>query len=118
MLKGNNVSWYKLWYMRFCKFLHDFTLIFYDDLEFKALSLPRTTIGLLTFIYIYSWVSAQFFGYTHNMDNFPMVYATAWGAYSIKAWKRCEHDGHQQNYTYTYSGSSTQDGRQPDGPEQ
>ena len=78
-----------------CKFAHDFVLIFYDDLEFKAMSLPRTTIGILTFIYVLNWFTSTFYGTDYNMDSFSMVYATAWGAYSVKAWKNREHSGYQ-----------------------
>lgn len=77
------------------KFIHDFVLIFYDDLEFKAMSLPRTTIGILTFIYVLNWFLSKFYGTDYNMDSFSVVYATAWGAYSVKAWKNREHSGHQ-----------------------
>lgn len=78
-----------------CKFIHDFVLIFYDDLEFKAMSLPRTTIGILTFIYVLNWFLSRFYGTDYNMDSFSVVYATAWGAYSVKAWKNREHSGYQ-----------------------
>lgn len=78
-----------------CKFIHDFVLIFYDDLEFKAMSLPRTTIGILTALYVANWIFAHFYGIDYSMESFPMVYATAWGAYSVKAWKNREHSGYQ-----------------------
>ena len=78
-----------------CKFAHDFILIFYDDLEFKAMSLPRTTIGILTALYVANWIFAHFYGIDYSMESFPMVYATAWGAYSVKAWKNREHSGYQ-----------------------
>ena len=87
-------SFFRSCFKFFIKVLHDFVLIFYDDLEFKAMSLPRMTIGILTFIYIANWVLSQFYGKEYSMDSFPMVYATAWGAYSVKAWKRREHHGH------------------------
>ena len=77
------------------KFFHYFILIFYDDLEFKAMSLPRTTIGILTALYVANWIFAHFYGIDYSMESFPMVYATAWGAYSVKAWKNREHSGYQ-----------------------
>lgn len=84
----------KLFFTFVKKFLHDFILIFYDDLEFEAMSLPRTTIGILTALYVANWIFAHFYGIDYSMESFPMIYATAWGAYSVKAWRRREHHGY------------------------
>ena len=65
--------------------LKDFALIFYDDLEFRAMSLPRVAAGVLTAAVGVSWVGAQFCG--RPFDGFEALCGLCggvWAAYTFK----------------------------------
>lgn len=67
------------------KALRDFALIFYDDLEFRAMSLPRVAAGVLTAAVGISWVGAQFCG--HPFSGFEALCGLCggvWAAYTFK----------------------------------
>ena len=65
--------------------LKDFALIFYDDLEFRAMSLPRVAAGSLTAAVGASWIGAQFCG--HPFSGFEALCGLCggvWAAYTFK----------------------------------
>ena len=67
------------------KALKDFALIFYDDLEFHAMSLPRVAAGALTAAVGASWIGAQFCG--HPFSGFEALCGLCggvWAAYTFK----------------------------------
>ena len=67
------------------KTLRDFALIFYDDLEFHAMSLPRVAAGALTAAVGASWIGAQFCG--RPFEGFEALCGLCggvWAAYTFK----------------------------------
>ncbi|WP_302795297.1 hypothetical protein [Cloacibacillus evryensis] len=65
--------------------LKDFALIFYDDLDFHAMSLPRVAAGVLTAAVGASWIGAQFCG--HPFSGFEALCGLCggvWAAYTFK----------------------------------
>lgn len=67
------------------KALCDFALIFYDDLDFHAMSLPRVAAGVLTAAVGASWIGAQFCG--RPFDGFEALCGLCggvWAAYTFK----------------------------------
>ncbi|MCC8056452.1 hypothetical protein [Cloacibacillus sp.] len=67
------------------KLLKDFALIFYDDLEFRAMSLPRVAAGVLTAAVGASWIGTQFCG--RRFDGFEALCGLCggvWAAYTFK----------------------------------
>ena len=67
------------------KAFRDFALIFYDDLDFRAMSLPRVAAGALTAAVGASWIGAQFCG--HPFSGFEALCGLCggvWAAYTFK----------------------------------
>lgn len=67
--------------------LRDFLLIFYDDLEFHAMSLPRLGAGILTIILIITWYQLLFCD--REFEHFQALASLCggvWAAYSFKKW--------------------------------
>lgn len=66
------------------KFGHDFALVFYDDLEFKALSLPRLILGMGAGMMFITWIYVLWgrdFKYFPELTTFC---ATTMAPYSVK----------------------------------
>ena len=67
--------------------LRDLALIFYDDLKFRALSMPRVGAGVTTTMVVITWYQILF-------KNREFLYFEAlctlcggvWAAYSFKKW--------------------------------
>lgn len=69
----------------FRKALKDLALIFYDDLEFRAMSLPRVAAGVLTASVSISWVGAQFCGRPFSgFEALCGLCGGVWAAYTFK----------------------------------
>lgn len=71
--------------MALTKPLKDFALIFYDDLEFRAMSLPRVAAVALTAAVGASWIGSQFCG--RSFDGFEALCGLCggvWAAYTFK----------------------------------
>lgn len=67
------------------KALRDFALIFYDDLDFHAMSLPRVAAGALTAAVGASWIGAQFCGYPFSgFEALCGLCGGVWAAYTFK----------------------------------
>lgn len=67
------------------KAFRDFALIFYDDLDFHAMSLPRVAAGALTAAVGASWIGAQFCG--RPFEGFEALCGLCggvWAAYTFK----------------------------------
>ena len=63
----------------------DFALIFYDDLEFRAMSLPRVAAGALTAAVGISWIGAQFYGKSFSgFEALCGLCGGVWAAYTFK----------------------------------
>lgn len=66
------------------KFMRDFALIFYDDLEFQALSLPRVILGMGAGMMFATWIYVLF---GHDFKYFPELTtfcSTTMAPYSVK----------------------------------
>ena len=83
--------------MTLIKPFRDLALVVYDDLEFKAMSLPRIAAVIVTAVVLISWVAEQFFArpYEH-FDALAGVCGGIWASYAFKKWTgRGEHHGHR-----------------------
>ena len=89
--------------MKILKPLRDIALIFYDDLEFKAMSLPRLGAGVLTVMVVVTWYQILFKGRGFEyFDALATLCGGVWAAYSFKKWsgrRDCEHEAHQTGRT-------------------
>ncbi|MEG1544867.1 MAG: hypothetical protein RR382_10150 [Tannerellaceae bacterium] len=82
-----------------CKVLKDFALIFYDDLEFHAMSLPRVAAGALTVAVGISWIGAQFGGRPFSgFEALCGLCGGVWAAYTFKR-RLMPPDGTQKGTT-------------------
>lgn len=68
------------------KALRDFALIFYDDLEFKAMSLPRLGAGILTALVV--WVVAVWVTDDRMFPGFSELCALTGGIWATYLFKR------------------------------
>lgn len=69
------------------KFIRDFFLIFYDDLDFKAMSLPRIGAGVLTAVVIVSWYADQSRGRRFDdLNALAALCGGVWAGYAFKKW--------------------------------
>ena len=67
--------------------LRDLSLIFYDDLEFRAMSLPRIAAGTLTVIVGVTWYQLLFCGRSfEHFEALATLCGGVWAAYSFKKW--------------------------------
>lgn len=65
----------------------DFALIFYDDLEFKAMSLPRLGAGTLTVMVLITWYQILFCGKKFEyFEALATLCGGVWAAYSFRKW--------------------------------
>lgn len=89
--------------MKILKPLRDIALIFYDDLEFKAMSLPRLGAGVITAMVAVTWYQILFKGRSFEyFDALATLCGGVWAAYSFKKWtgrRDCGHDAHQTDRT-------------------
>lgn len=74
--------------------LRDFALIFYDDLEFRAMSLPRIACFALTATVIsvplYWFACGEMFpGYA----ELCAITGGTWGSYTVKRWRCPPEEG-------------------------
>lgn len=72
---------------RLAKPAKDFLLIFYDDLDFHAMSLPRIGAGVLTAVVITAWYADQFGG--RRFEDFGALASLCggvWAGYAFKKW--------------------------------
>lgn len=85
--------------MRIRKFIRDFFLIFYDDLEFHAMSLPRIGAGVLTSVVIISWAADQFGGKRfEDFGALATLCGGVWAGYAFKKWTGQHQDeGQKEN---------------------
>lgn len=76
---------------------NDFILMLYDDLEFKAMSLPRVCAFTTTLMVIGAWIGEQFYEKPFlHFNALTGLAVTAWSAYSIKKITiHSEHDQHE-----------------------
>ena len=71
--------------MALTKPLKDFALIFYDDLEFRAMSLPRVAAVALTAAVGASWIGSQFCGRSFDgLEALCGLCGGVWAAYTFK----------------------------------
>lgn len=69
------------------KIPHDIVLTMYDDLEFRALSLPRLAFFLSIMAMMVSWIAEQFFGFSFSHFGELVGFVSASGAtYVGKKW--------------------------------
>lgn len=97
------------------KALRDFALIFYDDLEFHAMSLPRVAAGVLTAAVGASWIGAQFCG--RSFDGFEALCGLCggvWAAYTFKRRLIPPGDGTHHERRGTEDGENTDEEADPD----
>lgn len=67
--------------------LKDLALVVYDDLEFKAMSLPRIAAVVVTIVVLVSWVAEQFFALPYeHFDALAGVCGGIWASYAFKKW--------------------------------
>ena len=88
------------------KALRDFALIFYDDLEFKAMSLPRLGAGILTALVV--WVVVVWVTDNRMFPGFSELCALTGGIWATYLCKRRssppeenEHHGKNQRVDST-----------------
>lgn len=76
------------------KVANDFSLIFYDDLDHVAMSLPRVFGGLFSIILIYSYLAEQFWHYeSPHFEAMATVTGAIWSTYAFKKWTTCKCGG-------------------------
>ena len=69
--------------------LRDLALVVYDDLEFKAMSLPRIAAVVVTVVVLVSWAAEQFFALPYeHFDALAGVCGGIWASYAFKKWSR------------------------------
>ena len=67
--------------------LKDLALVVYDDLEFKAMSLPRIAAVVVTIVVLVSWAAEQFFDLPYeHFDALAGVCGGIWASYAFKKW--------------------------------
>jgi|GEM_PF-3515176 len=67
--------------------LRDLALVVYDDLEFKAMSLPRIAAVVVTVVVLISWAAEQFFSLPYDhFDALAGVCGGIWASYAFKKW--------------------------------
>lgn len=98
------------------KALRDFALIFYDDLEFRAMSLPRVAAGVLTAAVGISWVGAQFCGRPFGgFEALCGLCGGVWAAYTFKRRLMPPGDGtHHERRPADDGNESTDEDADPD----
>ena len=76
--------------------LRDLSLVVYDDLEFRAMSLPRIAAVVVTVVVLVSWASEQFFNLPYeHFDALAGVCGGIWASYAFKKWTgRKGSEGH------------------------
>lgn len=80
------------------KHLKDLALVVYDDLEFKAMSLPRIAAVVVTIVVLVSWAAEQFFALPYeHFDALAGVCGGIWASYAFKKWSgKGERHGDQR----------------------
>ena len=97
------------------KGLKDFALIFYDDLEFRAMSLPRVAAGVLTAAVGISWVGAQFYGRPFGgFEALCGLCGGVWAAYAFKRRLLPPGDGTHHERRPADDGENTDEEADPD----
>lgn len=80
------------------KFIRDFFLIFYDDLDFHAMSLPRIGAGVLTSVVVISWAADQFGGKRYeDFGALATLCGGVWASYAFKKWTGRRQDDEKEN---------------------
>ena len=75
----------------------DLALVLYDDLEFKAMSLPRIAAVVVTAVVLVSWAAEQFFSLPYeHFDALAGVCGGIWASYGFKKWVG-RGEGHGRN---------------------
>lgn len=79
--------------------LRDLSLVVYDDLEFRAMSLPRIAAVVVTVVVLVSWAAEQFFSLPYeHFDALAGVCGGIWASYAFKKWTgRGERHGDQRD---------------------
>ena len=79
--------------------LKDLALVVYDDLEFKAMSLPRIAAVVVTIVVLISWAAEQFFDLPYeHFDALAGVCGGIWASYAFKKWSgRGERHGDRRD---------------------
>jgi hypothetical protein len=69
------------------RILRDLALTFYDDFEFKCISLPRVWCAVSGLCIVIAWIGEQFFDHKFAGWTQLVSWATAClGAYGVKKW--------------------------------